>query len=171
MNELLYFSSVDLLIRVDYSPETNALRYWTNRQTDASERRLVEQYLLSEFAARVGYYERAPSLFICMGTDAQLNKELDSRKVQEFPREEQTHEQQVEAEVRAAIQESMRVYYFERLGEEILAFRREVERGAGPERIRDAKVRMSQLLGAYNLYSGQRLSLSEVLPADLRDHL
>ncbi|MDZ7271257.1 MAG: hypothetical protein ONB30_00985 [candidate division KSB1 bacterium] len=171
MNELLYFSSVDLLIRVDYSPDTNALRYWTNRETDATERRLVEQYLLSEFAARVGFYERAPSLFICMGTDTRLNDELETKKAQEPTSENTSREQRVEAEVRAAIRESMKVYYFERLGDEILAFRHEVEQGASTERIRDAKVRMSQLLGAYNLYSGQRLSLSEVLPADLRDYL
>ncbi len=171
MNELLYFSSVDLLIRVDYSPETNALRYWTNRQTDASERRLVEQYLLSEFAARVGYYDRAPSLFICMGTDSQLNSELDTKRIHEPPSEEASREQHVEAEVKAVITESMKEYYFERLGEEILAFRRQIEQGADSECIRDAKVRMSQLLGAYNLYSGQRLALSEVLPTDLRDYL
>ncbi|MBC7188295.1 MAG: hypothetical protein H5U38_14820 [Calditrichaeota bacterium] len=171
MNELLYFSSVDLLIRVDYSPDTNALRYWTNRETEATERRLVEQYLLSEFAARVGYYDRAPSLFICMGIDPQLSNELETKRAQESLRETVSREEQVEAEVRAAIKASMKAYYFEQLGDEILAFRREVQQGCVPERIRDAKVRISQLLGAYNLYSDQRLSLKDVLPADLHDYL
>jgi hypothetical protein len=171
MNELLYFSSVDLLIRVDYSPDTNALRYWTNRKPEATERRLVEQYLLSEFAARVGYYDRAPSLFICMGTDPQLNNELQTKRVQESVGETASREKQVEAEVKAAIKASMKAYYFEQLGDEILAFRREVEQGGLPERIREAKVRISQLLGAYNLYSDQRLSLKDILPADLQDYL
>ncbi|MBN1352439.1 hypothetical protein JXJ21_23780, partial [candidate division KSB1 bacterium] len=77
MKELLYFSFSDLLVRVEYSQEANSLKYSSHRDMKFGERVIVEQYLLSNFALKTEYYNRQPALFIYLGVDKKLVKDLN----------------------------------------------------------------------------------------------
>jgi len=81
--ELLYFSSSDLLIRVDYNEDSNSLKYWSNRKMKTKERIKIEQHLLSEFAQKVGFYNKDSSLFIYVGVESELysNQKLTLQEV------------------------------------------------------------------------------------------
>src|SRR5574341_2090058 len=77
MKELFYFSFADLMVRVEYQKEANSLRYATHREMTLSERAIVDQYLLTNIALKPDYYKRQPGLFIYLGTDTQLTKDLN----------------------------------------------------------------------------------------------
>ena len=169
--ELLYFPSNDLLIKVDYNDEANSLRYWTNRKMKFNERKNVEQFLLTDYAAKVDFYKKTPSLFIFAGIEKDLEKELGLVHLDNMLKYLTKKEKTAENKVKEAINVSMKNYYFEQIGDEILVLRGEIESDCCPQRIRDVKVRMSELLRAYNLYTNQQLTLQDIVPIDLRDYI
>ena len=169
--ELLYFPSNDLLIKVDYNDEANSLRYWTNRKMKLNERKNVEQFLLTDYATKVDFYKKIPSLFIFAGIEKDLEKELGFVHLDNMLKYLTKKEKTAEKKVKEAINVSMKNYYFEQIGDEILVLRGEIESECCPQRIRDVKVRMSELLRAYNLYTNQQLTLQDIVPIDLRDYI
>lgn len=169
--ELLYFSSNDLLVRVDYEPGTNSLKYWSNRKMETKERIKVEQHLLSEIAQKVGYYKKENSVFIYKGVEKELRKELSLLHLDNMLKYLVGKEQETEKKIQEIINISLTNYYFEKIGDEILTLRGDIQSGCHPEHIRDMKLRMTELVHAYNLYTNQQLQLKDVLPADLHELL
>ena len=76
MKELLYFSFADMMVKVEYNKDANSLRYASHRKVTFGERVIVEQYLLTNIAVKTDYYKKQPALFIYLGIDAQLVKEM-----------------------------------------------------------------------------------------------
>ena len=169
--ELLYFPPNDLLVKVDFNEEANSLRYWSNRKMKEKERKTVEQFLLTDFAPKVNFYKKVPSLFIYAGVDADLSKELSLLQLDNMLKYLTQKEEQAEKSVKDVINVSMANYYFEQIGEVIISLRGEVKSMCRTEQIRDVKIMMSELLSAYNLFTNQQLTLEDVLPEDLQDYL
>jgi hypothetical protein len=173
MKELLYFSFADLMVRVEYHQEANSLRYSTHRNMTFGERVIVEQYLLTTTALKTEYYRRQPALFIYLGTDAQLIKELDSFHLKNTLKDLIEKEKDIKASVSDLISQSMQSYYFEQIGDTILDIRREVEnddRDRSGARLHLLRMKMEELVKAYNLYSEQKITMEEIIPTELKSH-
>jgi len=173
MKELLYFSFADLMARVEYHQEANSLRYTTHRQMTCGERVIVEQYLLTTIALKTDYYKRQPALFIYVGLDAQLSKELNLFHLKNSLRSLVEKEADVKDSVNGLISQSMQNYYFEQIGDAILAARREIEHvdiGCAEARLDQLKNKMEELVKAYNVYTDQKITINEVIPSELKSY-
>jgi hypothetical protein len=185
MIELFYFSFADLMTRIEYQQDANLLGYATHRKMTFNERVIVEQYLLADFAPKTEYYQRQPAHFIYWGTDKQLTKALATFHGQGSTRE--LEKKNVNDSVRGLISRSMQNYYFEQIGDLILEARREldnVEAGFADERSGRPrfpfenmnasrgrrKMKLQELIDAYNFYAGQKIHVSEIIPSELQSY-
>jgi hypothetical protein len=173
MKELLYFSFADLMARVEYHQEGNSLRYATHRKMAHGERVVVEQYILTNIAPKTDYYKRQPAMFIYIGLDAQLVKELNLFHLKNTLKTLVEKEKDVKSSVDGLINQSMQNYYFEQIGDTILEVRREIKKveiGGADERLDQLKLKMEELIKAYNAYSDQKITITEIIPSELKSY-
>lgn len=168
MKELLYFSFSDLLIRVEYNKEANSLKYSSHRKIKFGERIIIEQYLLSNLALKTEYYNRYPALFIYLGVDRRLEKDLNLFHLKNTLKSLVAHEKEVKEKINDLISNSMMNYYFEQIGDEILALRKEINGACRQQSIIESKTKMKELIKAYNLYAEKRISMIDILPDELK---
>jgi hypothetical protein len=166
MNELFYFAFADLMVRIEYDKEVNSLRYASHRRMTSGERMVVEQYLLTSIAAKTEYYKRHSSRFLYLGVETQLVKNLNNFHYRATPEKEMD----VTASVEGLINQSMQNYYFEKIGDAIVAMRQELRKGAAPARAASFRRKMEELVKAYNHYAAQKISVAEVIPSELQIH-
>ena len=171
MKELLYFAFSDLMVQVEYSKEANSLKYSSHRELTFGERVIVEQYILTNMAMKTDYYRKRPSLFIYMGVDSKLVKELNLYHLKNTLQEMVGKEKEVKQKVQELINTSMMSYYFDKIGDQILKLRDLLSSGGSREEIDDCIVELTELVKAYNLYADRKISLDDVLPGDLRARL
>ncbi len=170
MSELFYFSFADLMVRVEYSQEANALRYASHRKMTFNERVVVEQYLLANVAQKTEYYKQPASLFVYLGVEARLAKDLNLFHLKSTLKNLVDKENDVKASVQGLISSSMQNYYSEQIGDAIIAMRQEVANGFSRERALPLRRRMEELVQAYNLHSPRQLSASQVVPVELQPY-
>ena len=188
MKELFYFSFADLMARIEYHQEANALRYATHREMTFDERVIVEHYLLTSFAVKTEYYKRPSALFYYLGADARLTKDLAALHLKNPLGAQVEKEEEVEDSVSGLINQSMQNYYFEQIGDTILEARRELanigvgladeRRGGRPrpsfENMNDSrgrrKLKLKELVKAYNTYTEQKIILDEIIPTELKSY-
>lgn len=171
MKELFYFSFADLMACIEYHQEANSLSYAKHRKMTCSERVLVEQYLLNTFALKAEYYKRQPALFVCLGTHPQLRKALNEFYSKNARREPVEHEKEIDASVSSLINQSLQKYYFEQIGETILEARRSMtnsKAGFADEWPGRRKVKLEELVKAYNVYTDQKITLAGIIPSELK---
>ena len=173
MKELLYFTFADLMARVEYHQEANSLRYATHRIMAHGERVVVEQYILTNIAPKTDYYKRQPAMFIYIGLEAQLVKELNLFHLKNTLKTLVEKEKDVKTSVDGLINQSMQNYYFEQIGDTILDVRREIKKveiGGADERLDQLKIKMEELIKAYNAYSDQKITIHEIIPSELKSY-
>jgi hypothetical protein len=159
------------MARVEYHHEANSLRYTTHRQMTYGERVVVEQYLLTNIALKTEYYKRQPALFIYVGLEAQLVKELNLFHLKNTLKTLVEKEQDVKNSVSGLINQSMQNYYFEQIGDTILDARKEIRNfasGCSDDQPGRRKTKMEELVKAYNAYAGQKITINEVIPSELK---
>ena len=171
MKELLYFAFSDLMVQVEYSKEANSLKYSSHREITFGERVIVEQYILTNIALKTDYYNKRPSLFIYMGVDGKLVKELNLYHLKNTLKELVGKEQEVKEKVQDLINTSMTSYYFDKIGDQLLRLRRLTSEGGERAEIEACIRELHELVKAYNLYADEKISLDQVIPSDLRDYL
>jgi hypothetical protein len=171
MKELLYFSSSDLLIKVEYSEKTNSLKYASHREISFGERVVIEQYILSNVAMKTDYYKRFPALFVYKGEDSALKKDLNLYHIKSSIKNLNGEDRKVKKVVDELIAKSMSNYYFEQIGEEILTLRKQVNEIGEEEIIAEIRGKMDELIKAYNAYSERKVTLEDVIPVDLKRFL
>lgn len=167
MKELFYFSFAEIMARVEYQQQVNALSYATHRKMTANERALVEQYLLAKVAVKTGYYNQPRSRFNYLGVEVQLARFLEHYNCKSGTEKEQ----EVSALVKELINHSMQNFYFEQIGDALLALRRELRSDESAARVAPLRRKIGELVQAYNHYSEQSLNLDEVIPTELKFHL
>ena len=162
--------------KVEYAKEANSLRYASHREIADNERMIIEQYILTNFATKTDYFRRHPALFIYLGKDEKLVRDLNMFHLKNTLKDLASREQEVKEQVDALINSSMSKYYFERIGETILEFRRNLkyEKNAmDPAKsftnLKETKHKMDELVRAYNIYSDKKISLKNIVPNDLQE--
>ncbi|MBN2092878.1 hypothetical protein JW964_24870 [candidate division KSB1 bacterium] len=168
MKELFYFTFADLMVQAEYAQESNSLKYASHRDMNFGERIAIEQYLLSNFALKTEYYKRQPAVFIFLGVDKRLIRELNLFHLKNTLNSIVSREKEVDEKVKMLINDSLQNYYFEQIGDTILALRKEVNGNCRSEVIVENQSKMAELLKAYNLYAGKNISLAEVIPDELK---
>lgn len=169
MTELLYFSSCDLMVKVDFQSEANALRYSSHRVLRPEEKLVVEQYILSELAPQTGYLEKQPTMFVYLGRDRKLEKRLAVFHLRNNMKKLLEKEEEVTRTVSHLINHSMQDYYSEKIGELLLSVRQQTENGTliGADQTAWCEA-MQHLVSAYNAYAEQKVTVDKIVPADLR---
>jgi len=171
MIELFYFSSLDLMIKVEYVKKANTLRYVSHREMVNDERVMAEQYIMVKVASKTDYYLKRPSTFVYLGTDKRLKQKLAGFRQKDELKSLIGKENEITASVNNLINDSMRNYYTEKIGELILSARREMNGGRQYEPKRASlKRQMNDLLNAYNVYSDQKVTLNEIIPSELKPY-
>ncbi|RMD93896.1 MAG: hypothetical protein D6814_15095 [Calditrichaeota bacterium] len=171
MKELLYFSFADLMVRVEFNKEANSLRYATHRKITFGERVIVEQYLLTNIALKTEYYKKQPALFIYLGIDKQLVKDLNLFHLKNTLKTLVDKEKNVKATVNNLINQSMLNFYFEKIGDTILAIREAIENKQSDGVLQELKQTLEDLVDAYNLYTDEKINMQRVLPSELQAYL
>jgi len=169
MKELLYFSFSDLMVRVEYAPEANSLRYAAHREVTFGERVIVEQYLLTTVAPKTEYYKRQPAIFVYIGVDVQLKKELNLFHLKNTLKHLAGKEKEVNEKVSALINEAMTNYYFEKIGDTLLALKDSVRSRAACSLTEEERSKIMTLVSAYNTYSPRKIDAEELLTKAFRD--
>ncbi|MBN1996770.1 hypothetical protein JW935_04400 [candidate division KSB1 bacterium] len=171
MEELFYFKSYNLLIKAKYSAETNSLRYSTHRPISLDERKVIDRYILNDIAPHTDYYKNTPSLLMYMGVDLSLEKELRNYRLHDTIKDVLIKRNHVEKKVKKLISDSMSQYYFDRLGDELVKFRRVIEHADSEDTIDSYLIRIEKLLDAYNQHSGKSIDLVTILPKEAKEHI
>jgi len=174
MKELLYFSFSDLLVKVEYSREANSLKYSSHREISFGERVVIEQYLLTNIAIKTDFYNRYPALFIYLGKDEKLIRDLNLFHLKNTLKFLAGREKEVKEKVDELINHSMSNYYFEQIGDTILELRKSLKFDKDKHDcdhnimiVKETKEKMNELIKAYNLYSEKKISIENVVPTDL----
>ena len=176
MKDLLYFSFSDLLVRVEYSAEANALKYASHREVSLSERVVIEQYLLSNIALKTDYYNRHPALFVYLGKDEKLVRDLNMFHLKNTLKFLADREKELKEKVDSLVSSSMSNYYFEQIGDTILELRKNLKQhqhGIDSDDftvVKATREKIDKLVEAYNLHSGKKISLQNVVPVDLQEY-
>ena len=170
MKELLYFSFADLMASVELCHKASTLRYATHRKMSHIERSTLEQYLLASFIKNSNPHARKEILITYLGTDKSLVKPLEvfhsKNELQELAKKE------VNDAVNELISRSMQEYYFEQIGDTILAARRDatsLQAGIASEHNR-YKAKLEELIRAYNSHAGQKITIEEIVPTELKTY-
>ena len=171
MKELLYFSFSDLLVKVEYSKETNSLEYASHRDISFGERVVIEQYLLSNIALKTEYYNHCPGSFIYLGKDKKLVRDLNLFHLKNSLKTLAGRDKEVKQQVNDLVARSMSNYYFEQIGDEIVGLRKMVDHNFNDMDFHKTKAKMKELIKAYNLYSHKEISMEDVIPVDLKEVL
>lgn len=167
MAELLYFTSSDLMIEVDYKQTENLLSYFSHRSLSFGERVIVEQYLLTNVAVKTDYYKKHPALLNYSGVKVTLVRDLNQFHLKNTIKSLKDKEQEADVAVKNLIDSSMSTYYFEEIGSKILQIREAVSNPANPQVLVEYQQDLHDLIDAYNSYSDKRVSYDGVLPKDL----
>ncbi|MBN1351664.1 hypothetical protein JXJ21_19775, partial [candidate division KSB1 bacterium] len=77
-------------------------------------------------------------------------------------------EKEVNEKINDLITNSMTNYYFEQIGDEILTLRKEINGSCRHTKITECKMKMDELIKAYNVYSEKKITLTEILPDELK---
>lgn len=167
MTELLYFSSSDLMIEVDYKQPENLLSYFSHRQLTFGERVIVEQYLLTNVAVKTNYYKKYPAALNYSGIKVSLVKDLNQFHLKNTIKTLKDKEQEVDAAVKNLIARAMAEYYFEAVGNKIIEIRDLISNSGKEKDLIEHRRQLAELIDAYNTYSEKKVSYHEVLPRDL----
>lgn len=165
--QLIYFSSSDLLIQVNYKQEGRSLLYSSHRELTFGERVVVERYLLANIAIKTEYYNQYPAVLNYQGIEKKLIEELSRFHLKNTTKNLQDKEHAIDTSVRKLIDRSMSNYYFEQIGNVVLELREIVEDPVLGEDLSEYKCRLQDLIEAYNVYSDRKVTYQEVLPKEL----
>ncbi len=167
MAELLYFTSSDLMIEVDYKQTENLLSYFSHRNLSFDERVIVEQYLLTNVAVKTDYYKKHPALLNYSGVKVTLAKDLNQFHLKNTIKSLKDKEQEADVAVKNLIDSSMSTYYFEEIGSKILQIREAVSNPSNTKALNEYQHDLRDLIEAYNAYSEKKVSYDGVMPKDL----
>jgi hypothetical protein len=170
MDELFYFPSFDLLIKIKYARDTNSLRYSSHRIITFDERKVIDRYILHDVGPKTEFYQRNPSLLLYIGVDLSLEKELRFYRLRDTLKDVLNHKSTVDKEVKEVISKSLGNYYFERIGDELIQLRKMIGTKNSGEKIKYSLSKLNALLEAYNIHAKQKVEIEDILPKEIVHH-
>lgn len=169
MNELIYFSGMDLMIKVKRAKKANTLHYVSHREMEHKEKVMAEHYMRAKMISTSGRNGDRPSIFIYRGTDNRLKRKLTSLHAKHGVHRPHRKEREITASVKNLINIAMRNYYTENIGELLVRARNELRDGMPQEgRLALLKQQLQELVLAYNAYADHKIILEEIIPAELK---
>lgn len=171
MKEFLYFSFSDLLVKVQYSKQSNSLKYSSHRSVSFGERVVIEQYILSNVALKTEWYNRSPALFVYLGEDESLVKDLNLLHLKNTIKVLSDRDNTIKEQVNDLIAKSMTNYYFEQIGDELLTLRETMNDRIDGHLLNESMSKINELVKAYNQYSKQKIEIDDILPVDIKKYL
>ena len=183
MKELFYFSKSDLMIQVQYSHQSNALRYASHRRITEVERLIIEKYINDNIITGTDSDKYRDASLDYMGIDYKLisslhqyhaikpfkDSELATKESDKNPFENLINKD-IDQSVKNLINKSMENYYFEQIGNVILEIRKCSESKGEQKKIEEMKNNLKELVGAYNQYTRKKVEFKEILPGELAAH-
>jgi len=164
-------------VKVEYSKDANSLKYASHREIAFDERVVIEQYLLTNIAVKTDFYNRHPALFIYLGKDEKLIRDLNLFHLKNTIKFLAGREKEVKEKVDELISNSMSNYYFEQIGDTIVKLRQNLKIGENQHDdqhnvlvVQETKEKMMELIKAYNLYANKKISIENVVPGDLSSY-
>lgn len=171
MNELIYFSGMDLMIKVKRAKRANTLHYVSHREMEHKEKVMAEHYMRAKMISTCGRNSDRPSIFIYRGTDNRLKRKLTSLHAKHGVHRPHRKEREITTAVKNLINVAMRNYYTEKIGELIIRARNELSSGLQQEgKLAVLKQQLSELVQAYNAYADHKIMLEKVIPVELRPY-
>lgn len=171
MNEFIYFSGMDLMIKVKHAKKASTLHYVSHREMEPKEKVMAEHYMRAKMISTSGHNGDRPSIFIYRGTDNRLKRKLASLHARYGVQRPHRKEREITASVKNLINIAMRNYYTEKIGELIIRARNELSSGLQQEgRLAVLKQQLSELVQAYNAYADHKIMLEKVIPVELRPY-
>jgi hypothetical protein len=171
MIELFYFSGLDLMIKVEYAKEANALRYASHREMANDERAKTEQYIMAAVAPKTEFHRKHPSMFVYLGADQRLKERLAHFQKKKELKESRRKEKEINASVHRLINASMRTYYTEKIGELIVSARSKLKHGRKSKaEFPGLNQQMTDLVKAYNVYADHQVTINEIIPSELKPY-
>ncbi|RMG78792.1 MAG: hypothetical protein D6707_09320, partial [Bacteroidetes bacterium] len=111
MKELVYFGKLDLLIKVHYDRDANAIRYLTHRKASVHERISIEKYIILNFAKGTDYLREDYSALLYIGVDPELEKNLKSFREEHDMKKMNARSAELDAMVRKLVKGSLKEFY------------------------------------------------------------
>ena len=102
-----------------------------------------------------------------MGVDKNLSKEYQFYQLKNTIENVIVEKHEIDEQVKALIDSSMSKYYFEQIGNEILSLRKEIKKGS-EQGIQKIIYSIIELVEAYNIHSGKKIAVEDVIPEELR---
>lgn len=169
MNEFIYFSGMDLMIKVKHAKKANTLHYVSHREMEPKEKVMAEHYMRAKMISTSGHNGDRPSIFIYRGTDNRLKRKLASLHARHGVQRPHRKEREITASVKNLINAAMRNYYTEKIGEFLVCARNELRNGMPQEgRLALLKQQLHELVLAYNAYADSKIILEEIIPPELK---
>jgi hypothetical protein len=166
MDELFYFPSFDLLIRITYTKETNSLRYATHRPIAFDERKVIDRFILHDVGPKTEFYNSNPSLMLYMGVDLSLKKELRFYRLHDTIKDVLKQKSVVDEQVKDVITKSLSAYYFDRIGDELVRLRKMIDFDTSEDQVEVVLGRIDTLVQAYNENAGENVDIENILPRE-----
>jgi hypothetical protein len=170
MEDLLYFTFAKLLIRIEYSKKNNKLSYSSHREMTKKERKIIENYILTKVAVSTDYYKRISSSFVYNGKDDELKRDLKLLRLKRMLKSLAVRDGIAAKVVDDLITNSLKNYYFDRIGDTLLQIREQLkeEKKINLINIEKTKSEFEELVKAYNVYSEDKITFERAVPADLK---
>lgn len=169
MVELLYFSGLGLMVKVEHVKKTNSLSYASHRMMDEDEKAMTEQFILAQVAKTSAAHIKCAPKVSYLGTDERLKKRLTSFQEKAQAQSSRGKKKEIDSAVNKLISTSMRDYYSERIGELLMSARSELKGDRQHEaKLANIRQQMNDLLTAYNTYADQKITLGNVIPTELK---
>ena len=134
------------------------------------ERAIIENYILANIAIETEYYEKSPASFQYAGEDEKLQRDLKLLKLKKMLLALAVKEDRAKKEVDFLVNNSLKNYYFDRIGDTLLLMRKQLKdsKEINLITIEKTKNEIKELVKAYNVYSENKITLDRAVPSDLK---
>lgn len=170
MNELIYFSTSDVMIKAQYREKRQSVRYFSHRGLTPDEREAIESYILNQIDAAQAEKGREIKSLHYLGVDDDLSLHLRRVHQQKQQKVQLQKEESMDQAIQDLIARSMASYYFEQIGYVLIELRR-AEASAEYALCADGYTEsLKKLVDAYNLYTDKKVTLEQVLSKNRLDY-
>ena len=169
MNELIYFSSSDVMIKAQYREQRQSVRYFSHRGLTSEEREAVESYIVAQIEDVYAERSREIRNLHYLGVDEELQLHLHRvhKKNQQEPQLQK--EESIDQAVQDLISRSLSNYYFEQIGYALIEVRRVNASAEYAIFAQERTETLRELVDAYNLYADKKVTLEQVLSKNRND--
>lgn len=169
MSKLIYFSGLNLTSRAESAKEAGSLCSASLREREPQEKESAAQQMRTKMTSKGENAAVTLSALDDLEIDSRLKDKRAVFHTQQNLRRSRKKAREINESVRELVDVSMRNYYLAKMGDCIVHARNELRRGRQHKRsLANLKRQAKELLRAYNAHTAYKLSLEEIIPAELK---